>query len=51
MCNSLNIVRVVKCRTLRWSGHVARIEEVRRAFEILTGESTGKIHLGKPRHR
>ena len=39
---SPNIVRVIKSRRLRWTGHVARMEEVRSAFKILTGKPTGK---------
>ena len=46
---SPNIVRVVKSRRLRWAGHVARMEEVRRALKILTGKPTGKRPLGTPR--
>ena len=38
---SPNIVRVIKSRRLRWAGHVARIEEGRSAFKILTGIPTG----------
>ena len=34
---SPNIVRVIKSRRLRWAGHVARMEEGRSAFNILTG--------------
>ena len=34
---SSNIVRVIKSRRLRWAGHVARMEEGRSAFKILTG--------------
>ena len=34
---SPNIVRVIKSRRLRWAGHVARMEESRSAFKILTG--------------
>ena len=34
---SPNIVRVIKSKRLRWGGHVARMEEGRRAFKILTG--------------
>ena len=30
------IVRVIKSRRLRWAGHIARMEEVRSAFKILT---------------
>ena len=46
-----NIVRVIKFRRLRWAGHVARMEEGRSAFKILTGKPTGKRHLGRPRRR
>ena len=48
---SANIVRVIKSRRLRWAGHVARMEEGRCAFKILTGKSTGKRPLGRPRRR
>ena len=48
---SPNIARVIKSRRLRWAGHVARVEEGRRAFKILTGKPTGKIPLGRPRRR
>ena len=48
---SPNIVRVIKSRRLRWTGHVARIEERRSAFKMLTGKSTGKRPLGRPRRR
>jgi hypothetical protein len=48
---SPNIVRVIKCRRLRWAGHVARMEEGRIAFKILTGKPTGKRPLGRPRRR
>jgi hypothetical protein len=48
---SPNIVRVVKSRILRWAGHVARMEEGRSAFKILTGIPTGKRPLGRHRRR
>ena len=48
---SPNIVRVIKSRRLRGAGNVARREEGRSAFKILTGESTGKRPLGRPRRR
>ena len=48
---SLNIVKVIKSRRLRWGGHVARMEEGRTTFKILTGKPTGKRPLGRPRHR
>jgi hypothetical protein len=34
---------------LRWAGDVARMEEGRSAFKILTGKPTGKIPLRRPR--
>ena len=32
-------------------GHVARMEEGRSAFKILTGKPAGNRPLGRPRHR
>ena len=40
-----------KSRRLRWTGRVARMEEVRSSFKILTGEPTGKRPSGRPRRR
>ena len=48
---SPNIVRVIKSRRMIWTEHVARMEEGRSAFKILTGKPTGKRPLGRPRHR
>ena len=45
---SPKIVKVIKSRKLRWADHVARIEEGRSAFHILTGKQRP---LGRPRHR
>ena len=43
---------MIKSRRLKWVGHdVARMEEDRSAFKILTGTPTGKRPLGRPRHR
>ena len=39
-----------KCR-LKWAGHVARMEEGRSAFKILTAKPTGKRPLGWPRSK
>ena len=36
---------------MRWARHVARREEDRSAFKILTGKPTGKGHLGRLRSR
>ena len=48
---SLNIVRVIKSRRLRWAGHVAKIYEARSGFKILICVATGKRPLGRPRRR
>ena len=51
MDGSPNIIRVIKSRRFRWAGHVARMEEGKSAFKILTGKSTCKRPLGRPRRR
>ena len=40
---------LIKARRLRWTGHVARVEEDRSAFKILTDTPAGKRPLGRPR--
>ena len=49
--HSPNIVKVIKSRRLRWSGHIARMVEGMSAFKILTGTPAQKRPLGRPRHR
>ena len=48
---SPNTFKVIKYRRLRWTDHVARMEEDRSPFKILTGTATGKRPLGRPRRR
>jgi hypothetical protein len=48
---SPNIVRVIKSRIMRRSGHVARKGERRGAYRVLVGEPEGKRPLGRPRQR
>jgi hypothetical protein len=48
---SPNIVREIKSRRPRGAGHVARMEEGRSAFKILTDKHTGKIPLGRSTRR
>ena len=45
------MARVIKPRRLRWAGHLARMEEGRSTFKILTGKPTGQRPLGRPRRR
>ena len=46
-----NIVMVIKSRRLRSAGRLARVEEGRTTFKILTDKPTGKKPLGRPRRR
>jgi hypothetical protein len=39
---SPNIIRVIKSRRMRWAGHVARMGEMRNAYDILVGKFEGK---------
>jgi hypothetical protein len=36
---------------MRWAGHVARMREVRGAYNILVGRPEGRRPLGRPRRR
>ena len=42
---------MIKSKRLKWEGHVARIEEGRKEFKILTGKPSVNINLGRPRRR
>jgi hypothetical protein len=48
---SLNIIRVMKPRMMRSAGHVARMEEMRNAYNVLVGKLEGKRPLGRPKRR
>jgi hypothetical protein len=49
--SSSSIVRVITARGMRWAGHVARMGEVRGAYNILVGRPEGRRPLGRPRCR
>jgi hypothetical protein len=49
--SSSNIIRMIKSRRMRWTGHVARMREKRNAYRILVGNLEGKSPLGRPRRR
>ena len=44
---SLNIVRVITSRRMRWVGHVARMGERRGVYRVLVGKPKGKRPLGR----
>jgi len=48
--SSPNIVRVIKCRSMRWAGHVARIGEGRGPYRVLVGSPERKRPLERPGH-
>jgi hypothetical protein len=48
---SPNIVRVIKSRRMRWTGHVARMGNGRVVYRFLVGRPEGKSPLGRPRRR
>jgi hypothetical protein len=47
--SSLNIIRQIKSRRMRWAGHVARLGEERNVYRVLMGKPEGKRPLGRPR--
>jgi hypothetical protein len=48
---SASIIRMIKSRRMRWTGHVARMGETRNACRILVGKPEGKRPLLRPRGR
>ena len=48
---SPNIFRVIKWRRMRWTGHAARMAEMRGVYRVLVGKAGGKTPLRRPRHR
>jgi hypothetical protein len=45
------IIRVIKSRRMRWTGHVARMGQKRGAYRILVGRPEGRRPLGRPSRR
>jgi len=46
--SSPNIVRVIKSRRMRWTGHVARMGEERGVYRVLVGKPEGRMPLERP---
>jgi hypothetical protein len=42
--SSPSIVRMIRARRMRWAGHMARMGEVRGAYNILVGRPEGGDH-------
>jgi hypothetical protein len=51
MKSSPNIVRMIKSRRMRWTGHVACMGERKGVYRVLVGKHEGKRPLGRPRRR
>ncbi|KAJ4439201.1 hypothetical protein ANN_07318 [Periplaneta americana] len=49
--SSLDIIRNIKSKRLKWVGHIARMGESRNAYRVLVGRPEGKRPLGRPRRR
>jgi hypothetical protein len=48
---SPSIIRIIKSRRMRWTGHVARMGEKRNVYRLLVGKSEEKRPLGRPKCR
>jgi hypothetical protein len=44
-----SIIRMIKPRRMKWTGHVARMGEKRNAYRILVGKRDGRRPMGRPR--
>ena len=49
--SSPNIVRVIKSRRMRWTGHVAHMSEERGVYRVLVRKPEGRRPMGRPRSR
>jgi hypothetical protein len=47
--SSLNIIRIIKSRRMRWAGHIVRMWEKKNMYRLLVGKPEGKRPLGRPR--
>jgi hypothetical protein len=49
--SSSSKIRIVRSRSMKWAGHVARMGEERNAYRLLVGKPERKWPLGRPRPR
>jgi hypothetical protein len=49
--SSPSIIGIIKLRGMRWAGHVARMEEKKKAYRFMVGKPEGKRPQGRPRRR
>jgi hypothetical protein len=48
---SPNIIRMIKLRGIKWTGHVPRTGEMRNEYNIFVGKPEGKKRLGRHTRR
>jgi hypothetical protein len=46
-----HIIKQIKSRRMRWTGHVARMGEERKVYRVLVGKPERKRPFGRPRRR
>jgi hypothetical protein len=46
-----SIIRMIKSKRIRWTGHVARMGAKRNTYMLLVAKVEGKRPLGRPRRR
>jgi hypothetical protein len=51
LCSSPSIIRMIKPKSTRWAGHVARMGKRRNSYRIYVGKPEGRSPLGRPRRR
>jgi hypothetical protein len=49
--SSVDVVRRIKSKRVRWAGHVARMGEGRNVYRVLVEKPKGKRPLERPRRR
>jgi hypothetical protein len=49
--SSPSIIRIMKARRMRWTGHVARMGKNRNAYRLLVGKPEGRRPPGRPKRR
>jgi hypothetical protein len=49
--SSPNIIRVIRPRRMKWTGHVARMGKRTDVYRLLVGKPDGKRSLGRQRRR
>jgi hypothetical protein len=49
--SSPNIIRMIKSRRVKWTGHVPRMGQKKKLYMILVGKPEGRRSLGRSRCR